>query len=510
MKNITLKIAVLATALLIAFNMDAQSFEAEELNLSGFESTAIAGSSGGSVISLTQSFGHAQKTVSTEIGVKDLTITYVHEGDGNTVFDIYVAGKIVDSWFAHDYFEILSQENYALVAHTTRNITLDEDDIIEIVAYKSENESAMIDKLEITATANTPTSFDLSAEGVVETMLLNGQEYTSSSSSVTLNMFSGSRLNDVDLDGGTKRGDVVSLKDGIENNNPDYIFRTEEFDHHVRLKLIALNRVPKKDNSFSIQFELPYTSSLKYVILDEDENPAIEVLDDNGVLTIYWTKLADRGVTPGGYIAFYADGDELALEEIHGEETVNSCIGNINMRSEVAGSAITTNTTVELNEGDSITLKPVVTLNGVKSTGGNGTWNWSGPNAFSQSSRTAAFNPINANDFGIYTANYQLGTCQFSQDIEFIQSVIATIDNESDLSSLITIFPNPFSNVITVQLHTKQNSKIEIINSLGKIAASQNAKDYEMTLDLNHLSPGMYLVKITSDDQVFTREILKD
>lgn len=511
MKNITLKIAVLITALITVSGLRAQSFEMEGLDLLGYESKALTGSSGGSVISLTNSFGYAQKTVSTEIGAKDLTITYVHEGAGNTVFDIYVAGKMVDSWFAHDYFDILSQESYSLVSHTTRNVTLLEGDLIEIVAHKSENESAMVDKLEITSTEDLPTSFNLSAEGVVETMLLDDQEYTSSASSVTLNIFSGSKLNGVALDGGTKRGDVVSLKDGIENDNPDYIFRTEEFDHHVRLKLIALNRVPKKDNSFSIKFELPYSSSLKYVILDDEENPAIEVIDDSGVLTIYWTKLAERGLTPGGYIAFYPEGnEEVALEEINGEEIVTSCVGDINMRSEVAGNGIGTNTTVELIEGDSISLKPVVTLNGVKGTGGNGTWTWSGPNDFSQSGRTVAFNPIEASEFGIYTAYYQLEACQFSQDIELVESVISSIDNEYDLSSQASIFPNPFSNVITIQLNTERSSKVEILNALGQVVVSQHANNDEMTFDLNHVNPGMYIVKITSDNQVITREIIKE
>ena len=96
--------------------------------------------------------------------------------------------------------------------------------------------------------------------------------------------------------------------------------------------------------------------------------------------------------------------------------------------------------------------------------------------------------------------------------IKLSSSVVSATDSKNDFSeseSAIDIFPNPFNNTITVQINDLQASKVEVFNTLGQMVVSENRTENEMTLDLNHVENGLYIVKITSDNQVITKEIVK-
>lgn len=74
------------------------------------------------------------------------------------------------------------------------------------------------------------------------------------------------------------------------------------------------------------------------------------------------------------------------------------------------------------------------------------------------------------------------------------------------------IYPNPFNNLITVELNNNyalNNTRISIINSIGEVLTDQAATSYINTISLNNLAQGVYFVKISSPEGTSTQLIVK-
>jgi len=69
-----------------------------------------------------------------------------------------------------------------------------------------------------------------------------------------------------------------------------------------------------------------------------------------------------------------------------------------------------------------------------------------------------------------------------------------------------TIYPNPTSNYITIE--TKKNSKVEILNSIGKQISSISKVYNKITINLSSYPRGIYFVKISSKLGVSTKKIV--
>lgn len=185
------------------------------------------------------------------------------------------------------------------------------------------------------------------------------------------------------------------------------------------------------------------------------------------------------------------------------------CDGAIVPRSEIYGSPPTSDTLIEINEGDSIILKPQVNINGTTSVGDSSVWTWSGPNGFTQTGRNVIFDPITASNFGNYTVNYQLDNCLYNQEFELNEISLSVESDDLDLSHMITIFPNPFSETILIDNNLDTISKIEVYNMLGQTVAYKNGTKKQTTLNLSHLTSGLYFVEIIIDKFKVTKKILK-
>jgi hypothetical protein len=70
-------------------------------------------------------------------------------------------------------------------------------------------------------------------------------------------------------------------------------------------------------------------------------------------------------------------------------------------------------------------------------------------------------------------------------------------------SDHISVYPNPFSDHITLSFSKPSSCKIELVDLLGKVLYSSNVKDKKeqaviQTGNLN-LSAGMYYIRLTGD-----------
>lgn len=114
--------------------------------------------------------------------------------------------------------------------------------------------------------------------------------------------------------------------------------------------------------------------------------------------------------------------------------------------------------------------------------------------------------------FRIYAWNAESGAGTFRVDTVIINGLATggagIADFTQDLNSTIKIYPNP-SNDGVVFLDTKKTdySKIEVVNILGAVVATENkeaAVNEKIRLDLNTLPSGTYFVRITSGTKVYS------
>jgi hypothetical protein len=70
----------------------------------------------------------------------------------------------------------------------------------------------------------------------------------------------------------------------------------------------------------------------------------------------------------------------------------------------------------------------------------------------------------------------------------------------------VSVFPNPAVNNINISIATGSDFETEIFNSLGQsVIKTENKK----TIDVSSLSTGIYLVKITTNSEIFISKIVK-
>jgi len=84
--------------------------------------------------------------------------------------------------------------------------------------------------------------------------------------------------------------------------------------------------------------------------------------------------------------------------------------------------------------------------------------------------------------------------------------------DETDVSNLIKIYPNPATDILWIdgtELHIKKNSEVQLYNSLGKkvLTGKLNNSDRNY-LNIKSLTKGIYLLKIQNSDHSFTQKLI--
>ncbi|MDW5289163.1 carbohydrate-binding protein [Formosa sp. PL04] len=82
-----------------------------------------------------------------------------------------------------------------------------------------------------------------------------------------------------------------------------------------------------------------------------------------------------------------------------------------------------------------------------------------------------------------------------------------SLDDISDQSINITLYPNPVTDVLIIS--NGQNSNMEIFNILGKMVLKSNLKSSTESVDLSHLESGIYFVRLTQENTVLSKKLIK-
>ena len=101
------------------------------------------------------------------------------------------------------------------------------------------------------------------------------------------------------------------------------------------------------------------------------------------------------------------------------------------------------------------------------------------------------------------------GIIHSNQDY-FIRNLWDVSTGES-LQEAIQIYPNPVADQLNIYLGQKQVSQVEIINMTGEVVYSlANASQQQvMVLSVGPLQTGVYLIRLTGNSGVLTRELVK-
>ena len=95
---------------------------------------------------------------------------------------------------------------------------------------------------------------------------------------------------------------------------------------------------------------------------------------------------------------------------------------------------------------------------------------------------------------------------------EILFQDISLSNNEQNLEAYFKIFPNTFVNEIhiTTSYHSLINARGSIFNLSGQLLYEFNLIETETTIDLNRLSSGVYICKISTEQGSVTKKIIKE
>ncbi|MBI3510186.1 MAG: T9SS type A sorting domain-containing protein [Bacteroidetes bacterium] len=86
---------------------------------------------------------------------------------------------------------------------------------------------------------------------------------------------------------------------------------------------------------------------------------------------------------------------------------------------------------------------------------------------------------------------------------------VAASVNEIEETKNIFLFPNPSSGIFTIRNNFSGNYQIEIFNSLGQeILHNENLNENNFEIDLGSEANGIYFVKVTSDEKIYSQKII--
>src|SRR3989442_14519171 len=90
-----------------------------------------------------------------------------------------------------------------------------------------------------------------------------------------------------------------------------------------------------------------------------------------------------------------------------------------------------------------------------------------------------------------------------NNELDFLVQVKASVGiNELEKHDKIKVYPNPTSNILNIKSDSKNNSIIEITNSLGQTILKQN---YSESIDVSKLESGYYLLKISGEKNYYSK-----
>ena len=86
---------------------------------------------------------------------------------------------------------------------------------------------------------------------------------------------------------------------------------------------------------------------------------------------------------------------------------------------------------------------------------------------------------------------------------------VLDVEENDAFGDLFTVYPNPFTNVITIENHGSIPHEIELLNTQGK-RVQKTTVNKDIQLDTTALPSGIYFIRISNGSKSYTRRVVKN
>lgn len=132
------------------------------------------------------------------------------------------------------------------------------------------------------------------------------------------------------------------------------------------------------------------------------------------------------------------------------------------------------------------------------------TWDWN-----SSASGDGDFNQVGG--INLFAGSpFELPPLSYIDDVSatFIPTGTVVSVLEADIKEMVSIYPNPASDHISVSLEDASSATVTILNSAGKSVINTVLNNTESTIDISKLGAGLYIVKVDNGKKSSTKKMI--
>jgi len=97
--------------------------------------------------------------------------------------------------------------------------------------------------------------------------------------------------------------------------------------------------------------------------------------------------------------------------------------------------------------------------------------------------------------------------CYYSDTIKI--TIIFPSDINTNKNKDIIVYPNPVMDIVNIKFKNEIQINIQILSQDGKQMINKNLYEKENTLDVSFLLPGIYIMRITKENQIYNIKLIK-
>jgi hypothetical protein len=196
----------------------------------------------------------------------------------------------------------------------------------------------------------------------------------------------------------------------------------------------------------------------------------------------------------------------------------NNMAGNYNVIASLNGCTSANESTIVLV--NAVPLAPVISNNGPITEGDtlvlsasaiNGaSYSWFGPNGFSSSQQNPTVSTnVSFAMWGNYFVSVTVNGCT-----SVLDSTLVIINTSVDVAdklnkSMVSIYPNPANDKISIELQEMKGMKMKAINNLGECVLEEDLYGGVNLIDIGFLTNGMYSFIITIGKEIYHQKLIK-
>jgi len=141
-------------------------------------------------------------------------------------------------------------------------------------------------------------------------------------------------------------------------------------------------------------------------------------------------------------------------------------------------------------------------------------WNTTS-NSWQNSSKSTYTNNANGQPLEITNQSWDNNTSTWNNSSKYIYTYSSSTTGieETEFNNAITVFPNPFTDRITIDFTTiidKQPKSIKLVSVTGKVITEvSTTKNPATQLELDNLSSGLYFILVECASDTYTFKVMK-